>query len=91
VGPLWNISSGAESLFGFRWVSDSAEPVRFTYDVLNKYREGLGDSSFPAVSSKHETVWYFKNGGFYFGGMWLKSVEHDPSVIDPIVATLEKK
>ncbi|GEM_PF-5787509 len=90
-GPLWNVSQGAESFAGIRWVSNGAKPVRMSYEVLNKFHQGSGDSSFSPIGSEHETVFYFRDDEFKFSDMWLKKVLSDPTVIDPIIKKLETK
>jgi hypothetical protein len=91
AGPLWNVSNGAESLLGFRWISGGAEPARFTYEVVNKHRIGFGDSTFPAVGTTTTSLFHFRDGAFKFADMWLKSVPYHESEVQPMVNALQTK
>lgn len=90
VGPLWNVSRGAESLFGIRWLAQGVEPVQCSIEVLDKIHHGFGDSAFSAVGTKHEVVWYFREGGFYFSGMWLNEAPHDAEMTDELIRLFEE-
>jgi hypothetical protein len=90
IGPIWNISPDNDGPFGLRWLSGGVEPVQFSYRVINKLHTGFGDSQFSPIGTEHETVWYFRPGGFYYSGMWLTEVEYNEEVVGPILKSLEK-
>lgn len=57
LGPLWRVK-GPGTLLGWRWITDDMEPVHMEVTVLEKYREGLGDSAFPDVRDRNYMVVY---------------------------------
>jgi len=54
-GPLWRVE-GPGTLLGWKWITDNMEPVHMEITVLEKYREGLGDSAFPSVGDRSYQV-----------------------------------
>jgi hypothetical protein len=89
IGPLYNVSRGAESLFGLRWCGDGARPARINYTILNKFRQGFGDSAFGEIGSEYEKVLYFKDDAIRFAGMWLTEQQGDPELIDRVLSIVD--
>ncbi len=55
VGPVWRVE-GPGTLLGWKWITDDMEPVHMEITVLEKYREGLGDSAFPSIGNRSYQV-----------------------------------
>jgi len=90
LGPIWNVSEEGDSPFGIRWVTGGSKPVRMRYQVLNKYRVGYGDSSFPPIGGKSiETIFYFRANEMRFAGMWLQEKPDFFTVVEPFLIELE--
>ena len=69
-GPLWT----TDGLFGYHWLPDGVEAVQMETTVLNKYREGYGDSSFPDKGDRRKIVMYFAQDSLRWEGMWLNRI-----------------
>jgi len=88
---VWNVSREGDSLLGFRLAPKGAEPARFEYEILQKWRMGHGDSSFPPVGKSIETVFWFKDGAMRFADMWLGETETDQEFVDLMLQLLKKE
>lgn len=89
IGPLYNVSRGAESVFGLRWCGDGARPARINYSILNKFRQGFGDSAFGEIGSEYEKVLYFKDDAIKLTGMWLTEQQGDQEFIDRALSVVD--
>ena len=68
VGPIWT----TEGLFGYHWCPGDIEPVQMEIDTLNKYKEGSGDSAFPDIGERRNSVVYLGGDSLKWEGIWFR-------------------
>jgi hypothetical protein len=73
LGPLWRIE-GPGVFIGLRWVEKGVEPLMMEIKVLEKFRVGPGESTFPKVGKTTNTEMAFANDSIKFQDMWLQEV-----------------
>ena len=88
---VWNVSREGESPFGLRIAKAGAKPIRFSYEIVNKWRLGPGDSTFPPVGKSIETVFWFTDDAMKFAGMWLPETDTDHEMVEEMLSLLRKE
>lgn len=88
IWRIWNVSQN-ESVLGLRIAPKNAEPVLYSYEVLNKWRMGTGDSLFPPVGQSVNTVFWFTDDSVKFSNMWLHECEPDQETINEFINLLQ--
>ncbi len=78
---IWNISGSGVSL-GYRIYPEDVQPVRMESHILNKYKKGTGDSSFPKIDNTTHSTFLFKEDAVKFEGMWLEKEDSDEEFIN---------
>ena len=89
IGPLWT----TEGLLGYHWCPDGIKPVEMEVTTLNKYKEGYGDSEFPKIGSRRNSVFYFAQDSLKWEDMWFNRMaitEEQVSQLYSVVAIAEQ-
>ena len=87
---LWSVDSpsAGEGLFGYRLYPDGSEPVVMETTVLNKFVQGNGDQTLPAIGERTHPVILFADGRVRFASMWLRRETTDPALVADLEARL---
>ena len=64
--------------------------MRRRFEVLNKYRKGYGDSSFPPIGGKSVETLYFRTDEMKCDGMWFHKEPDYFTVVEPFLIDLER-
>ena len=89
-GRLWRIE-GPGIYFGFRIYPADTKPVVMEIEVLQKYKTGPGDSSFPKIGEMTYSVILFGNDVIRWDGMWLSNAPTDPYLVEEFLSKLRNR
>lgn len=88
-GRFWHIER--LGFLGWRIYGHDVKAVDMEIKVVNKFRVGKGDSTFPAIGKTFQSVILFSPQGVRFQDMWLAPIPSDPKLIDISLEILRKK
>jgi len=81
---LWYIDEPGIS-FGWRIYPEGVIPVSMEIEVLKKYSSGMGESTFPKMGEKFDSIILFKDNAIEFENMKLEKERTDPIFVQDLL------